>query len=120
MTDLASGGRSTHERRNWSKLSIAIAGAALFITLGGSAVAANGLIRSNEIAKGAVTSRGIQNGAVNPWDLNPAAREYLQGAKGQAGATAREAPPAPRARAGSPAPPEPPARPEPRARRSTA
>lgn len=48
------------------KLSTILAGAALFVVLGGSAVAAKGLIHAGDIATGAVTSRAIKNGAVDP------------------------------------------------------
>jgi len=67
--------------------SIVIAGAALFIALGGSAVAANGLIRSGDIAPGAVTSQAIRDGAVKPNDLSTATEELLQGAPGERGRT---------------------------------
>jgi hypothetical protein len=54
------------ERRRWPTPAIVIAGLALFIALGGSAVAANSLIHAGDIAPGAVTSAGIRNGAVEP------------------------------------------------------
>jgi hypothetical protein len=46
--------------------SIVVAGAALFIALGGSAVAANSLIHAGDIAPGAVTSKAIKNGGSSP------------------------------------------------------
>jgi hypothetical protein len=81
-----SGNRS---RRFWPTPSILLAGAALFIVLGGSAVAATGLIRANDIAPGAVTSRAIRHGAVEPKDLSSGTRALIVGgsvgAKGVAG-----------------------------------
>jgi hypothetical protein len=74
-----------HERRQWLTLSIVVAGAALFIALGGSAVAANGLIRAGDIATGAVTSKAIKNGGIWPSDLNTRTQEFLQGAEGLKG-----------------------------------
>jgi hypothetical protein len=76
-----------HERRQWLTLSIVVAGAALFIALGGSAVAANGLIRAGDIATGAVTSKAIRNGGIWPQDLSASTKESLQGAQGAKGAT---------------------------------
>jgi len=52
----------SHQRRLWPSPSILIAGAALFVALGGSAAAVTGLIHSGDIAPGAVTSKGIRNG----------------------------------------------------------
>jgi hypothetical protein len=66
--------------------SIIIAGAALFIALGGSAVAA-GLIHAGDIAPGAVTSSAIRDGAVKPNDLSTATEDLLQGAPGERGRT---------------------------------
>ena len=56
------------QRRWWPTPSIVIAVAALFVVLGGSAVAANGLIHAGDIAPGAVTSRAIRRrgGASKP------------------------------------------------------
>ena len=54
------------QRRWWPTPSIVLAGAALFVVLGGSAVAANGLIHAGDIAPGAVTSGAIRSGAVEP------------------------------------------------------
>ncbi len=75
-----------HERRRWPTPSIVVAGAALFIALGGSAVAANALIQAGDIAPGAITSRAIRNGAVEPRDLSTETRALLQGGEGSAGA----------------------------------
>ncbi|HEX3301289.1 MAG TPA: collagen-like protein [Thermomicrobiales bacterium] len=74
------------KRRMRSTPSILIAGAALFIALGGSAVAA-GLIRSEDIAPGAITSKAIRDGAVKPDDLSTTSRDLLQGAPGETGKT---------------------------------
>ena len=67
--------------------SIAIAGVALFIALGGSAFAAGGLIHARNIAPGAVTGKAIRNGGVEPRDLGPATRALLArgGARGETG-----------------------------------
>lgn len=72
-------------RRQRPTLSIVVAGAALFIALGGSAVAA-GLIRAGDIARGAVASKAIKNGGIWPRDLNTRTKESLQGAQGATGA----------------------------------
>ncbi len=74
-----------HERRRWPTPSIIAAGAALFVALGGSAVAANGLIHAGDIAPGAVTSKTIRNGGIEPRDLSTRTRALLQVAEGVAG-----------------------------------
>jgi hypothetical protein len=73
------------QRRWWPTPSIVLAGAALFVVLGGSAVAANGLIHTGDIAAGAVTSRAIKSGAVEPRDLSTATRALLAGGPGAKG-----------------------------------
>ena len=73
------------QRRRWPTPSIVLAVAALFVVLGGSAVAANGLIHARDIARGAVTSRAIQKGAVQPRNLSSATRELLVGGPGAKG-----------------------------------
>jgi len=79
------------QRRGWSTRSIVAVGAALFVALGGTAVAANTLIRAGDIAPGAVTSNAIRNGGVHPRDLSASTRALLQaggalaGAKGETG-----------------------------------
>jgi hypothetical protein len=74
-------------RRQWRPApSTVLAGAALFVVLGGSAVAANGLIRAGDIAPGAVTSQALRNGAVEPRNLSTATRALLAGGPGAAGA----------------------------------
>jgi hypothetical protein len=74
------------QRRRWPTPSIVLAAAALFVVLGGSAVAANGLIHAGDIAPGAVTSRAIRSGAVEPRDLSGATRALLAGESGTTGA----------------------------------
>lgn len=74
------------QRRWWPTPSIVFAVAALFVVLGGSAVAANGLIHAGDIATGAVTSRAIKSGAVEPRNLSAATRALLAGGPGAAGA----------------------------------
>ena len=71
--------------RRWLTPSTVIAGAALFIALGGSAIAANGLIHAGDIAPGAVTSQAIRNGGVKPEDLSTKTRALLQVAEGVVG-----------------------------------
>lgn len=73
-------------RRWWSTSSIVLSGLALFVVLGGSAVAATGLIRAGDIAPGAVTGKAIRNGAVQPVDLSVSTRALLSGAPGVNGA----------------------------------
>ncbi len=74
------------QRRWWPTPSIVLAVTALFVVLGGSAVAANGLIRAGDIAPGAVTSRAIKSGAVEPRNLSAATRALLVSGPGAAGA----------------------------------
>jgi len=65
---------------------VAGAAAALFVAAGGSAVAANGLIHAADLARGAVTSEAIKDGAIKPKDLNRRTKASLRGARGIAGA----------------------------------
>ena len=74
------------QRRWWPTPSIVLAVTALFVVLGGSAVAANGLIHAGDIATGAVTSRAIKSGTVEPRNLSAATRALLAGGPGAAGA----------------------------------
>ena len=74
------------QRRWWPTPSVVLAGAAVFVVLGGSAVAANGLIHAGDIAPGAVTSQAIRSGAVEPKDLSAATRALLGGGAGATGA----------------------------------
>jgi hypothetical protein len=71
--------------RLWPTPSIVIASAALFLALGGSALAARGLIEASDIAPGAVTSKAIRSGAVEPRALSASTRALLEG--GGQGAT---------------------------------
>jgi hypothetical protein len=73
------------ELRRWSTPSTFIAGAALFIALGGSAIAANSLVHAGDIAPSAVTSQAIRNGGVEPEDLSTKTRALLQVAEGVVG-----------------------------------
>jgi hypothetical protein len=79
----------TRERRWLPTPSIALAGTALFIVLGGSAFAARGLIHAGDIAPGAVTSRAIRHDAVEPKDLSASTRALLGGAAGVKGDNGR-------------------------------
>jgi collagen triple helix repeat protein len=91
MTDRPRNPVDPERKRSWPAPSIVTAGAALFIALGGSAVAANSLIHAGNIAPGAVTSRAIRNAGVEPRDLSTRTRALLQtggglpGAKGETG-----------------------------------
>jgi hypothetical protein len=78
--------RTQPRRRWWPTPSILLAGAALFIVLGGSAVAATGMIRAGDIAPGAITSKAIGNGAVELKDLSAGTRALLAGGQGVTGA----------------------------------
>lgn len=87
-------------QRRWLTPSSLLAGTALFIALGGSAVAATGLVDASDIATGAVTSRAIRDGAVEPRDLSASARALFgsglgaPGAKGDTGLTGTTGSPA--------------------------
>ncbi len=80
--------RSADKRaRRWLPTpSIVLAGTALFVALGGSAVAATRLIHASEIAPGAVTSKAIRHGAVEPKDLSNSTRALLGSGQGVTGA----------------------------------
>jgi hypothetical protein len=75
-----------HRRQRWPAPSIVLSGMAVFVVLGGSAVAATGLIHAGDIAPGAVTARAIRSGAVEPRDLSTSTRALLAGAEGVNGA----------------------------------
>ena len=65
-----------------------IAYAALFVALGGTAVAAGGALitKPSQVGKGVITSKALRDGkAVKAKDLTPAARRTLKGAKGDRG-----------------------------------
>jgi Collagen triple helix repeat (20 copies) len=74
-----------HERRTFPLPSMVVAGVALFIALGGTAIAAGSLIHARNIAAGAVTSRTIRNGSIVPKDLSSKTRDLLYGANGKNG-----------------------------------
>ncbi len=80
--------RSTGRRQRqwWPTPSIVLSGLALFVVLGGSAVAATGLIQAGDIAAGAVTGKAIRSGAVEPRDLSTSTRALLAGTQGVNGA----------------------------------
>jgi hypothetical protein len=59
---------------------------ALFVALGGTAVAASSLIQAKDIAPGAVTGKAIKNGAVEPKDLSTSTRALIQTGGGLTGA----------------------------------
>ncbi len=86
MTKRAAGRPGQRQRRRLPTPSIVLAGLALFVVLGGSAVAATGLIRAGDIAPGAVTSTAIRSGAVEPKDLSTNTRALIAGAQGASGA----------------------------------
>ena len=73
------------QRRSWPA-PIVLAGVAIFIALGGTAVAASSLIHAGDIAAGAITSTAIRNGAVEPKDLSTGTRALLEGSQVIAGA----------------------------------
>src|SRR5579862_7733645 len=71
-------GPGNRARRRWPTPSIMLASAALFLLLGGSAVAATGLIQAKDIATGAVTGRAIKAGSVEPQDLSRSTQALLK------------------------------------------
>ena len=85
MLNRAGSSRRNPQRRPWPSSARVIVSAALFFALSGSAVAANSLIRTGDLATDAVTSRVIKNGGVEPRDLSTRTRALLQGAGGLAG-----------------------------------
>lgn len=72
-------------RRYWPTPSMLVAGAALFVALSGSAVAANQLIRAKDIAPNAVTSAKIRDGSVTLADLQARTRASLRAQTGPSG-----------------------------------
>src|SRR4051794_5340150 len=68
-----------------SKVGVTLAGVALFIVLGGSAVAASGLIDGKKIKKGTVTARQIRNRTITKRKLAPATVASLKGRAGVPG-----------------------------------
>ncbi|HWI21949.1 MAG TPA: hypothetical protein VNT22_04960 [Baekduia sp.] len=73
--------------------SIVIAAVALFIALGGSAVAASKLIKTRDIATGAVTSAKVKDGTIALRDLSANTRQSLgDGTSGVNGANGANGP----------------------------
>ena len=72
-------------QRWWPTPSSLLAGTALFIALGGSAAAATGLIHAANIAPGAITSKAIRDGAVEPKALSSSTRALFVGQFGRQG-----------------------------------
>jgi hypothetical protein len=87
MTKRANRSPGTQRRRWLPTPPIVLAGTAIFIALGGTAVAANSLIHAGDIAAGAVTSKAIRNGEVEPKDLSTSTQALLEGGQGVAGTT---------------------------------
>jgi hypothetical protein len=79
-------------RRHWPTPSMVIAGAALFVALSGSAVAAGALIHTKDIATGAVTSQKIKDSTIVLKDLSAKTQASLRGKEpaGQAGPQASQ------------------------------
>src|SRR5687767_8144431 len=71
--------RDSEPRRLWPTPSIVVASAAIVLSLSGSAVAAS-LIRTKDIATGAVTSAKIKDGSITRNDFNAATRAMLPSA----------------------------------------
>jgi Collagen triple helix repeat (20 copies) len=87
MIQRPAGSPGKRARRLWPTPSIVIASAALFLALGGSALAATSLIQAGDIAPGAVTSKAIRSGAVEPRALGASIRTLLEsGGQGATGA----------------------------------
>jgi hypothetical protein len=86
MTKLAVRAPGIRQRRWWPTPPIVLAGVAISIALGGTAVAASGLVNAGDIATGAVAGRAIRNGAVQPKDLSTGTLALLEGGQGVSGA----------------------------------
>jgi hypothetical protein len=76
----------SQQRRWWPTPPIVLAGVAVSIALGGTAVAASGLVNAGDIATGAVAGRAIRNGAIQPKDLSTDTLALLEGGQGVSGA----------------------------------
>jgi hypothetical protein len=70
-------------------VSLLLAGLALFIVLGGSAVAASGLINGKKIKKGTITAKQIKNKTITTGKLAPATVASLKGKPGAQGPAGR-------------------------------
>ena len=81
------GRKETIEGENFcdSRFSLLIAGVALFIVLGGSAVAASGLINGKNIKKGTITAKQIRNKTITRAKIAPSTVKSLAGARGPQG-----------------------------------
>lgn len=82
MLSHAARGPGNHQRRRWPSPSIFIAGAALVVALGSSAIAASGVVHARDIAPGAVTSKALRDGGVMPNHLNASVKSSFGGAQG--------------------------------------
>jgi Collagen triple helix repeat (20 copies) len=85
MSKLAGGQQRKGRRWRRPGPSIVIAGAAVFVALGGSAVG-DSMIQAASISTGAVTSRAIKNGAIEPADLSSRTLGLIPRTVGSAGA----------------------------------
>lgn len=62
-----------------------LAGVAVFIALGGTSIAASGLINGKKIKPGTITAKQIKNKTITQSKLNPATVATLRGARGEQG-----------------------------------
>ncbi len=62
-----------------------LAGVAIFIVLGGSAVAAGGLITGKQVAKNTLTGKNVKDGSLKTKDLSKKTIASLSGKKGEKG-----------------------------------
>jgi len=72
-----------------SRLSLLIAGMTLFIVLGGSAVAASGLINGKKIKPGTISAKQIRNKTITQGKLAPSTVSSLRGQTGAPGPTGK-------------------------------
>jgi len=86
MTKRAKKSDGSARRGWWPSPSTVVAAAAIFVALGGTAMAADGLIHAADIAPGAVTSMALRNGGVEPNDLSMRTRALLADGQGPPGA----------------------------------
>jgi hypothetical protein len=84
-----------NSRRRLPKVSTLIAVVALFAALGGSAIAAKGLITGKDIKKGTVTSKNVKDKTLKTKDLNPKTVKALQGQQGPEGPQGQQGPQGP-------------------------
>ncbi len=76
---------NTTGNRRLSGAPMIVACVALFVALGGTAVAAKDLITGKQIAKNTVTSKNVKNGTLKSGDLNKKTVDALQGKQGPKG-----------------------------------